>query len=329
MLASLVFPTLAYFPGEILSEAMSAFFVAAFVWALAEDSARPRWATAVWMGLIVGAGAMFRPNVALLGAVAVAEAWIVRRSSVERHDEVACERRLNRKHALAQAAVVALCAGLVIGPWVLRNFFTFGKVIFSTESGSAALFAAVNPEARYTPGSEEKMRAALGFLVPNDLEVNEATRLRLGDEVTLNRRCWDLTREIWSQMGWRAVPWTLEKWATFWLSTDQLLRPGRISMKNRIGHTAGVFLYWALLALAISGWRRLKDDRPEIAMVLLAYAVLVTLAHTPFVMNSRIRAPLLDPLLAVLAGGAFSGKVWLANRQGVTNSRQQRSSASR
>ena len=64
-------------------------------------------------------------------------------------------------------------------------------------------------------------------------------------------------------------------------------------------------------------------------MVLLAYAVLVTLAHTPFVMNSRIRAPLLDPLLAVLAGGAFSGKVWLANRQGVTNSRQQRSSASR
>jgi len=230
----------------------------------------------------------------------------VRRGSGKRPDAVTADRRLDARHPLAQVAAVALCAAIVVGPWVLRNFLVFGKVLFSTEGGSAALFAAVNPEARDTPGSEEKMRAALGFLVPNDLEVNDASRLRLGDEVTLNQRCWELTREIWSQMGWRAVPWTLGKWATFWLSTDQLLRPGRISMKNRIAHSVGVFLYWGLLALALAGWWRLKGERPEIAMVLLGYGLLATLAHTPFVMNSRIRAPLLDPLLAVLAGGGLA-----------------------
>jgi len=32
---------------------------------------------------------------------------------------------------------------------------------------------------------------------------------------------------------------------------------------------------------------------------------LLTLAHTPFVMNTRIRAPLVDPLVAALAAGGW------------------------
>jgi len=61
--------------------------------------------------------------------------------------------------------------------------------------------------------------------------------------------------------------------------------------------------YWALFALASLGWGILRKTRPNVAAILLGYAILMTMLHTPFVMNTRIRAPLVDPLIAVLAGG--------------------------
>jgi hypothetical protein len=71
-------------------------------------------------------------------------------------------------------------------------------------------------------------------------------------------------------------------------------------------HAAGVVFYWLLLALACAGWWKLKQTRPQVAALLLGYAVLMTLVHIPFLMNTRIRSPLIDPLLAALAGGALA-----------------------
>ncbi len=108
-------------------------------------------------------------------------------------------------------------------------------------------------------------------------------------------------------MSWGSrVNWVLVKWVTYWLSTDQLLNPGSVSRMNRALHVAAVIFYWALLALASLGWWILRKTRPNVAAILLGYAVLITVLHTPFVMNSRIRAPLVDPLIAVLAGGSWS-----------------------
>ena len=151
------------------------------------------------------------------------------------------------------------------------------------------------------------MRGLVGYLLPNDVETNSPSRVAMGPEIELNQRCWQATRELWSEMSWGDLTQgTLVKWKTYWLSMDQLLEPGRISRMNRVLHAGAVVFYWALLALAGTGLWNLKKTQPEVAAILVGYAVLMTVLHTPFVMNSRIRAPLVDPLIAVLAGGGWA-----------------------
>jgi len=290
LLAALCFPTLVYFSGEILTEGLTSFFLALFFWALAEDTVRPNWWTAAAMGLVVGFGSLVRANLAVLGVVALAAAWISRPV----------------RNVRLQLIVIPVCAVLVLAPWIVRNWIVFGRPLISTESGAAALVSVVNPEARLMAGWDEQMRQMIGFVVPNQLETNGPERLAIGSEIEMNQQCWRKTRELLSKMSWGTLArWTLVKWETYWLSTDQLIQPGRISKLNRALHFGAVVFYWALLGLACCGWWELKKTRPQIAAVLLGYAILLTLLHTPFVMNSRIRTPLVDPLIAVLAGGGF------------------------
>jgi 4-amino-4-deoxy-L-arabinose transferase-like glycosyltransferase len=292
LLAALFSPTLFYLSGEFLSESLAAFFVATCFWMFAKDSATPRWTTAAGMGLAIGLGVLVRPNVAVLGFVGFAGAWIVRRAGRDR----------------IQVALVPLCAALVLAPWIVRNEDVFGRFMISTKSGADALCGVLNPESRTLPGWEDRMRALVGYLLPNDVETNSSKRLALGSEIELDRKCWLATRQVWSAMGWgERARVTLGKWVTYWLSLDQLLQPGRISRANRLLHGSMVLLYWVLLALACAGWWTLRKTRPEIALVLLGYVILATVLHTPFVMDTRIRSPLIDPLIAVLAGGG-----WLA-----------------
>jgi 4-amino-4-deoxy-L-arabinose transferase-like glycosyltransferase len=288
LLAALFLPTLAYFSGEILSESLTAFFMALFLWIFAEDSANSRWTTAAGMGLAIGAGAMFRPNLAAVAALALTGSWPSRRTY----------------RARLQLALIPLCAVLVFAPWIFRNYEVFGRLVLSTKSGTDALCGVLNPASRFNATAEGRMRALIGSILPNDLETNSPSRLALGSEIELNRKCWQATRQVWREMSWGALGrWALGKWASYWLSLDQLLEPGHISRINRLLHVVAVVFYWVLLAAACIGWWNLRGARPQLAVMLLGYAVLMTLVHTPFVMDSRIRAPLIDPLIAVLAGG--------------------------
>jgi hypothetical protein len=56
----------------------------------------------------------------------------------------------------------------------------------------------------------------------------------------------------------------------------------------------------------VAGWLKLRLRNADAARLFLSYAVVVTLIHLPFVMNTRIRAPLIEPALAILAGLAFT-----------------------
>jgi 4-amino-4-deoxy-L-arabinose transferase-like glycosyltransferase len=290
LLAALFFPTLLYLSGEFLSESITAFFVALCLWMFAKDSASPHWTTAAGMGLAIGLGTLVRPNMAVLGFVGFAGAWVVRRAG-----------RLR-----LQVALVPLCAALVLAPWIARNYQVFGRFMLSTKSGADALCGVLNPESRTLPGWEDRMRALVGYLLPNDVETNSPNRLALGPEIELDRKCWLATRQVWGELGWGTrARVTLGKWETYWLSLDQLLQPGRISRLNRVLHVSMVLFYWVLLALACAGWWSLRRTRPEVALVFLGYVVLATVLHTAFVMDTRIRSPLIDPLIAILAGGSY------------------------
>ena len=85
-----------------------------------------------------------------------------------------------------------------------------------------------------------------------------------------------------------------------------------------MARSAGVVFYWALLALGIAGWFKLRALRPELAYIFLFYAILVTILHVPFNMNTRLRMPFIDPLLAMLGG---AGLLMAAQRIGFPFSR--------
>lgn len=303
LLATLLFPTLAYFSGEILTEGLTSFFLALFLWTFAEDTEKANWKTAVAMSFTIGFGALVRANMALLGLVALGGAWAAR----------------SQMRAKIELVVIPLCAGIAVAPWIIRNWVVFGQPLLSTESGAAALVSLLNPEARLMEGWDKPLQNALGYVVPNQLETNGSERLAIGSELDMNRSCWRASRRLWTQMSvGNRVRWVLGKWEAYWLSTDQLLHPGSISRKNRRLHAAAVLFYWGLLALACRGWWILRRSRAGAALILLGYAVLTTILHTPFVMNSRIRAPLIDPMVAVLAGGGAATLVYGAKENAQT-----------
>jgi 4-amino-4-deoxy-L-arabinose transferase-like glycosyltransferase len=287
-IAVLLFPTLIYFSGEFLTEGLTSFFFALFLWTFAEDLKKGSWKTAIAMGCAVGLGFLVRANMAVLGLMALAGAYQVRHTMRSRRELV----------------LIPLFAGILITPWVLRNWVTFGQPLLSTEGGAACLVSLVNPEARLIDGWDRRFREKVGYLVPNELETNDPVRLGLGSELEMNRRCWRASRELWSEMNASSrARWVLVKWETYWLSTDQLFSPGMISRRNRALHVAAVVFYWGLLGLGCYGWLMLRNSGPKVALILLGYATLMTILHSPFVMNSRIRAPLIDPMIAILAGG--------------------------
>jgi 4-amino-4-deoxy-L-arabinose transferase-like glycosyltransferase len=286
LLTALFFPTLLYFSGEFLSESLAAFSVALFLWLFAKDGNSPHWTGPAGMGLAIGLGAMFRPNVAAIGIIATLGAWLARRTSKQR----------------LQVVLIPLCAGIIFAPWILRNYNVFGHFVLTTKSGTDALCGVLNPESRFLPGWEDRMRALVGHLLPTEVETNSPSRLALGSEIEIDRKCWQATRQAWNEMSWASrIRLTFSKWITYWFSTDQLLNPGQVSKRNLELHVASVAFYWFLLVLGCLGWWTLKRSDPTSAAMLLGYVVLMTTLHTPFVMNTRIRAPLIDPFLRAAA----------------------------
>ena len=114
----------------------------------------------------------------------------------------------------------------------------------------------------------------------------------------LKNPCWignagTRQRECGAATGWGVLPIEMKKISGFWLSTDQLLWTGSFPVLQRAARAAGVFAYWAILAMALLGWSQLRARNVPLARTFLFYALFVTAMHVPFVMNTRLRMPLL------------------------------------
>jgi hypothetical protein len=151
--------------------------------------------------------------------------------------------------------------------------------------------------------------------------MNGPTRLRLPSEAVLNEQCWRVVPGLWKNLGWHAVPLLGRKIADFWLSTDQVFGTDSFSRSEKLIRISGVVLYWCVLALAILAWPQVLRNQPRLAKILLAYAAIYTVLHLPLVMSTRIRFPLMDPLVATLAGGGLlslaTKKATAAKQQGT------------
>jgi hypothetical protein len=312
LLVALFMPTLVYFTTEVLTESIALVLGILYVLYLDKALLSPGRANLVFLGVISGVAALERFNAALLAPVACAAvfAWLPRETVLANTNTVRGNWSSLFTHQLLRwqrALVVALSCLIVTGPWLIRTLVVFhGKAIYSTHSGDAAVEGVLMPLGRTQPGESPILQGALGWS-NRDIESNSPARPELRDEPARSRDGWNYAFHSWRVTGWGLLPIAARKLGAFWLSLDQAMDTQSFSWRNRLIRRVGVAVYYVILALAVAGWLRLRISRPEVAYALLLYAVVVTALHVPLTMNTRLRAPLFDPMLASLAGcGALS-----------------------
>jgi Dolichyl-phosphate-mannose-protein mannosyltransferase len=283
---ALIFPTLVFISTELQTEAFTTLLVILFLFLVLQELSE-RSNGAVGIGVLSGLASVLRFNCAILPLAGAVACWWPRRR-------------------LKNALTVCVVSGLIIAPWIIRNTEVFhGKVLFSSHGGINLLEGVLTPDGRAQQGDSERLRAAVGWL-HTDIEVNDAHRLSFPSEEVLDAQARRAAIEAWSNLGWEGGARLLaKKIVTFWLSTDQLLDTSNFSPRVRVLRATGVVAYWIALALALVGLIKLFSTRRVAAITTLAYALFVTAAHLPFVMNTRLRIPFVDPLVAVLAAGGL------------------------
>lgn len=288
LLLGLFIPTLVELTDEILTETTAALFTGIFLYFLVRYREKQHWHFLMGMSIAVGLGSLVRPNLIFLELIALL---------------VVCLQK-NGRSRLRDAAVVILAPCILMSPWIIRNLEVFhGRVLFSTEGGPAAATGIIEPQGRSQFGDAEKIKDALGWVLPQGLETNDPSRLLLPSEPEIDRRSWQVAYRLWRESGWDLFPIGLKKVSYFWLSTDQIFWTRSFPSFQRTLRAMGVFAYWIILALGIIGWFCLRRGKPALAQAFLLYILLVTVLHLPFNMSTRYRIPLMEPLLVVLGAG--------------------------
>jgi hypothetical protein len=286
-LVAMFLPTLVEMSAEVLTEATATVAVCIFLYFLVRYGIDGDWRSLVWMSAAIGLGSLVRSNLSFLGVVSVG-CVLVKKSGGSRWRDVVL-------------AVLIPC--VVISPWVARNLKVFhGSVVFSTQAGFDALAGVLSPQGRAQTDEMARIHSAVGLPMSGGLETNDPIRSQLPSEPEIDRRCWKAAFRAWKQAGWGLIPITVKKVGYFWLSTDQLLWTGDFSPAQRAARAIGVLAYWLVLFFGLLGWFRLRAENPALAKFFLIFAVIVTLLHIPFNMNTRYRMTFMDPLLAILAG---------------------------
>ena len=281
--AALAAPTLVFFSAEILSETLAALMVAAFFYVVVAES------SPIWAGAVIGLGMLERFNLATL-----ALAYVVYQFAAKKPPQAA------RNTALAGLAAV-----FIVSPWFVRNLMVFhGQVLYSTHTGTNLLQGLMAPDGRTQPGESYKLKAAAGWNI-GDIETNSPRRTLFPPEPELDHMAMNAALAQLGRANLFAL--TVRKLAYFWLSFDQLFRTETLARGKRIVRMLGIFFYWFLLAIGIAGWRKIRLRNPHAALLFAVYALVVTAMHLPLVMNTRIRAPLMEPALVVLGGVALAG----------------------
>ncbi len=294
---ALFLPTLVALSTALMTECIATFLAALFFDLILMNPALSKWSSAAFLGLIVGLATLLRFNMAILGAVAL----------------VALIVGVDWPRVLPRMCLLTAVACLVVAPWVVRNLTVFhGRVIFSTQGGMNAAQGVLAPQGRVQGNDMNVLHTVLGWQAA-DLESNQAPRYKLAPEPDLDRRAWTQAFRLWRTENWRLIPLSLSKLGYFWLSTDQVFWTNSASRRERIVRLTVAAAQWIVLALAAVGWWRLRREHPSLSWFLLGYAVLVSLAHLPFIMTSRYRVPFFETVLVMLAAGGVSLCGWFAS----------------
>jgi uncharacterized membrane protein YdjX (TVP38/TMEM64 family) len=200
--------------------------------------------------------------------------------------------------AWRRAHVVLLAAALTLTPWIVRNELRFGELIAVNDAGGYNLWRGTHPEVLQIVETHDHAQFAERAV---HFETHTATSAAqqidaIAKTPATRDRAW---RNLAMQQIRSDVPFalrsTLIKAAMYW---RPWLHPAEY------GPNAIVMSLLIILGLYLLGglgmW--MHPDRKLVAIV-LAFFVVMWLAHVPYFPTIRLRTPLTDPLLIVFAAG--------------------------
>ena len=298
------YPTYIENNGQLLSEPVAAFLLPAGLLAFLWAAERRRVAAWLLPGLLFGAMILTRPEYQAITAVFAAfAAWRVWRDR-------------SWQLAAASAAVLLVGAGLVVGPWTVRNYVVLDKLVPVTTGGQKALFVAtyLPGDGRQVPTKRELMRRLLGAKDPiTTAELKAQPMNELLDRVA--RKYPDMPRD---QALGRIGRENFKKYASeqplayagmsarkFWNMWERGSSPFMRDLGWNLYHKL-------LLVLAIGGFVLLvRSVRTRYAALLLTVPIAaISVLGTVLLAVPRRQDPLM-PLVCVFAGVAA---VWAVGR---------------
>ncbi|MGH9113299.1 MAG: ArnT family glycosyltransferase [Acidimicrobiales bacterium] len=259
-----VYPNLWMNDALVMSDTLTALFVALFLIAMYRWRERPSVGTACLVGLAAGLGTLTRAEIPLL-VVLVAVPVMLSARSLARADRLRC---------LAATAVVA---GLVLAPWVIPNLVRFDRPVLLSSNDGITLIGA---------NCDNTYENVIGFwdltcapTLPGDQSVQSAEYRRLAVDYVgdhLDR----VPAVVAARVGrvWSAYrPYDM-------VYVNQA--EGREAWASRLG----IWSYWALLPFAAAGWWTLRQRRQP-TWTLVAPFVTVTVVAAVFYGITRFRVP--------------------------------------
>ena len=269
-----VYPPLVVMPAYVLSETLFAALAlaAALVLQRVDDGGT---GAAIGSGILSGAAALVRPAMLLFLPLAVI--WLV----------------LRRRPGAAIA--LALAAAVVIAPWTVRNYRTYGRVVLIASEGGVTFWTGNHPLAR-----GEGDLAANPDLKRAELEFRRA-HPGLGSEALepLYYRAalaWIADHPLdWIGLMVRKAFYTVVP-----AGPSYALHSARYRLASIAPY---LFVLPFGVAGAIRSWRR--GDRSVPLFLLAGSAVLMCLVFFP---QERFRIPVIDPVLIVFAAALAAGR---------------------
>ncbi len=270
-----------------MTETLAVFLVVAALSCLAAACERPTTGRVAVAGAVSAAAGLCRPGL-LLWTVAAA---------------ILLPMLIKRPKRLGAFAAFAAAAAVVLAPWVARNQIQFGRPILTTTHGGYTLLLGNNP------WFYEYLRSGAPGSVWNADEFHRS-RTVADDELLADREAHaEALRNIRREPGmfWRSC---LVRVGRLWQLVPHQLVPDESSPRRFARQAVGLW-YLVEFLLAAFGVRAVWTARGRSASAgrtwvwCLLLLVCVTLVHTFYWTNMRMRAPLM-PAIALAAAAGFA-----------------------